>query len=154
MAAYNKVLLIGNLTRDPEIKLMTSGTPVCNFGLAVSEKYTDKNTGEAVENVCFVDVEAWSRQAEIAAEYLSKGSPVFIEGSLKYDTWEDKDGNKRNKLKVRLHRLQLIGQKKDSDEEGGSYQTSGSQTEYQQSAPKTQPKQTEAQKEYEEDVPF
>ena len=119
MASYNRVILLGNLTRDPEMKYLPSGTAVANFGMAMSDKYTDRQTGEQRENVCFVDVEAWDRQAEIVNEYLSKGSPVFIEGSLRFDSWETPEGEKRNKLKVRVFRLQLIGGRRDSDEAGG-----------------------------------
>ncbi len=121
MASYNKVLLMGNLTRDPEMKYLPSGTAVANFGIAMSEKYTDKQSGEQRENVCFVDVEAWDRQAEIVNEYFSKGSPIFIEGALKFDSWETPEGEKRNKLKVRLLRFQFIGGKQDGGEANGGY---------------------------------
>ena len=121
MASYNKVILMGNLTRDPEMKYLPSGTAVTNFGLAMSDKYTDRESGELRETVCFVDVEAWGRQGEIVNEYLSKGSPVFIEGALKFDSWETPEGEKRNKLKVRVFRLQLIGGRRDDDEMGGGY---------------------------------
>ena len=121
MASYNKVILMGNLTRDPEVKYLPSGTAVANFGIAVSERYTDRQTGEQKENVCFVDVEAWDRQAELVNEYLSKGSPIFIEGALKFESWETEDGTKRSKLKVRLFRLQFIGGKRDEDGAGGGY---------------------------------
>ena len=121
MASYNRVILLGNLTRDPEMRYIPSGTAVTNFGLAMSERYTDRQTGEQKENVCFVDVEAWGRQAEIANEYLSKGRPVFIEGALKFDSWETEDGSRRNKLSVRAFRLQLIGGRRDDDEMGGGY---------------------------------
>ncbi|MYB65807.1 single-stranded DNA-binding protein [Candidatus Poribacteria bacterium] len=121
MASYNRVILMGNLTRDPEMKYLPSGTAVTNFGLAMSEKYTDRESGDLKETVCFVDVEAWGRQGEIVNEYLSKGSPVFIEGSLKFDSWETPEGEKRNKLKVRVFRLQLIGGRRDGDEMGGGY---------------------------------
>ena len=101
MASYNKVILMGNLTRDPEMRYIPSGTAVTNFGLAMSDRYTDRQSGEQKETVCFVDVEAWGRQAEIANEYLSKGRPVFIEGTLKFDSWETEDGSRRSKLSVR-----------------------------------------------------
>ncbi len=120
MASYNKVILMGNLTRDPEMKYLPSGTAVANFGIAVSERYTDRQTGEQKENVCFVDIEAWDRQAEIVNEYLSKGSPVFIDGALKFESWETEDGTKRNRLKVRLLRFQFVGGRRDEDG-GGSY---------------------------------
>ena len=121
MASYNKVILMGNLTRDPEMKYLPSGTAVANFGIAMSEKYTDRQSGEQRENVCFVDVEAWDRQAEIVNEYLSKGSPVFLEGSLKFDSWETPEGEKRSKLRVRMFRMQLIGGRQDGDAANGGY---------------------------------
>ena len=121
MASYNKVILMGNLTRDPEMKYLPSGTAVANFGIAMSEKYTDRQSGEQRENVCFVDVEAWDRQAEIVNEYLSKGSPVFLEGALKFDSWETPEGEKRSKLRVRMFRMQLIGGRQDGDAANGGY---------------------------------
>ena len=119
MASYNKVILMGNLTRDPEMKYIPSGSAVTNFGLAVNERYTDRQTGEQKENTCFVEIEAWGRQAEVANEYLSKGRPVFIEGALKFDSWETEDGSKRSRLSVRVFRLQLMGGRRDEDEMGG-----------------------------------
>ena len=121
MASYNKVILMGNLTRDPEVKFLTNGTAVANFGLAVNESYTDRQTGEQKESVCFVDVEAWGRQAEVVGEYFTKGRPILVEGSLKYDSWEADDGTKRNRLKVRLQRFQFVGGRRDEDEMGGGY---------------------------------
>lgn len=135
MASYNRVILMGNLTRDPEMRYIPSGTAVTNFGLAMSDRYTDRQTGEQKENVCFVDVEAWGRQAEIVNEYLTKGSPVFIEGALKFDSWEADDGTKRNKLSVRVFRLQLIGGRRDGDEMGGGYADAAPAAAPTQSAP-------------------
>ncbi len=120
MASYNKVILMGNLTRDPELKYLPSGAAVANFGLAMSETYTDRQTGEKREEVCFVDIEAWGRQAEIANEYLQKGRPVFVDGSLRFDSWEADDGTKRSRLKVRAFRFQFIGGRQDGDG-GGAY---------------------------------
>lgn len=111
---------MGNLTRDPELKYLPSGTAVANFGLAMNETYTDRQTGEKKEEVCFVDIEAWGRQAEIANEYLQKGSSVFIDGSLKFDSWEADDGTKRSRLKIRAFRFQFIGGRQDGDG-GGAY---------------------------------
>ncbi|RKU11266.1 single-stranded DNA-binding protein [Candidatus Poribacteria bacterium] len=121
MASYNKVILMGNLTRDPEMKYLPNGTAIANFGIAINEQYTDRQTGEQKANVCFVDVEAWDRQAEIVNEYLSKGSPVFIDGALKFESWETEDGTKRSKLKVRLFRFQFVGGRRDEDDGGGGY---------------------------------
>ncbi len=121
MASYNKVILIGNLTRDPEMKFLPNGSAVTNFGLAMNERYTDRKTGEQKESACFVEVETWGRQAEIANEYLTKGRPVFIEGSLKFDSWETEDGSKRSRLSVRAFRIQFIGGRQDGDGTDGGY---------------------------------
>ncbi len=121
MASYNRVILMGNLTRDPEMKYLPSGAAVTNFGIAMNERYTDRQTGEQKESACFVDVEAWGRQAEIANEYLTKGRPVFIEGSLKFDSWETEDGSRRSRLSVRAFRIQFLGGRPDDAETGGGY---------------------------------
>jgi single-strand DNA-binding protein len=108
MASYNRVLLMGNLTRNPEIRYTPSGTAVADLGLAVNENFKNK-AGETVEQTCFVDVVVWGRQAETAAEYLHKGSPVFVEGRLQLDQWESQEGEKRSKLRVRADRVQFLG---------------------------------------------
>lgn len=115
MASYNKVILMGNLTRDPELKYLPSGTAVANFGLAMNETYTDRQTGEKREEACFVEIETWGRQAEIVNEYFQKGRPILLEGSLKFDSWEADDGTKRSRLKVRAFRFQFIGGPQDGD---------------------------------------
>ncbi len=110
MANYNRVILIGNLTRDPEVRYIPSGTAVAEFGLAVNRPSTDKNTNERKEDVTFVDITLWGREAELAGEYLAKGRPVLIEGRLQMDTWDDKaTGQKRSKLKVVGERIQFLG---------------------------------------------
>ena len=109
MASYNKVLLMGNLTRDPEVRYTPKGTAIANLGLAVNRTYTTES-GEQKEEVTFVDIEVWGRQAETAGQYLSKGRPVFVEGRLKLDSWEDKEsGQKRNRMKVVAERVQFLG---------------------------------------------
>ena len=108
MASCNKVFLIGNLTRDPELRYTATGTPVANLGLATSRKYKSKE-GELKEETCFVTLVAWGRQAELAGEYLKKGSPVFVEGRLVYRNWETANKEKRNTLEVRIERLQFLG---------------------------------------------
>jgi single-strand DNA-binding protein len=108
MPSYNRVLLMGNLTGNPELKYTPSGTAVADLGLAVNESFKNK-AGELVERTCFVDVVVWSRQAETAAEYLHKGSPVFVEGRLQLDQWENQQGEKRSKLRVRADRVQFLG---------------------------------------------
>jgi single-strand DNA-binding protein len=114
MASYNKVILVGNLTRDPEVKYTTGGTAVTEIGLAVNRNWFDKNSNERKEETTFVDVTLWGRQAEIAGEYLSKGRPVLIEGRLQLDTWEDREtGKKRSKLKVVGESMQMLGSRGD-----------------------------------------
>jgi single-strand DNA-binding protein len=119
MASFNKVILLGNLTRDPEIRYTPKGSAVCDLGLAVNRQYTLEN-GEKREEVTYVDVVLWARLAEIAAEYLKKGRPVFIEGRLQLDTWDDKQsGQKRSKLRVIAESMQLLGSRPSSGGESG-----------------------------------
>jgi single-strand DNA-binding protein len=115
MASFNRVILVGNLTRDPELKYIPSGTAVCDIGLAVNDRRKTAS-GEWIEETTFVDVTLWARTAEVASEYLTKGAPVLIEGRLKLDTWE-KDGKKNSKLRVVGERMQMLGGKSGS---GGS----------------------------------
>ena len=117
MANLNKVMLIGNLTRDPEIKYTPKGSAVADLGLAINRNYTLDN-GEKREEVTFVDVTLWGRTAELAGQYLKKGRPVYIEGRLRLDTWDDKQtGQKRSKLTVVGETMQFLGGRGDS--EGG-----------------------------------
>src|SRR5881409_3195899 len=122
MASFNKVILLGNLTRDPEVRYTPKGSAVCDLGIAINRQYT-LDSGEKREEVTYVDVVLWSRLAEIAGEYLKKGRPVFIEGRLQLDTWDDKQsGQKRSKLRVVAEGMQLIGGRQgggDADEGGG-----------------------------------
>lgn len=116
MASYNRVILVGNLTRDPELRYIPSGTPVTDIGLAVNDRV--KRNDQWVEETTFVDVTLWARQAEVASEYLSKGSPVLIEGRLKLDRWE-KDGQKFSKLRVVGERMQMLGRRGEGGRGGG-----------------------------------
>ena len=108
MASYNRVILVGNVTRDPELRYIASGTAVCDLGLAVNDRKKTAS-GEWVEETTFIDVTLWARTAEVAGEYLSKGSSVLVEGRLKYDTWETPDGQKRSKLRVVGEKMQMLG---------------------------------------------
>jgi single-strand DNA-binding protein len=110
MASFNRVILMGNLTRDIEVRYLQSGMAVADIGLAVNDRRKNQQTGEWIEEVTFVDITLWGRTAEVAGEYLGKGSPIFIEGRLKLDQWE-KDGQKHSKLKVIGERMQMIGSK-------------------------------------------
>jgi single-strand DNA-binding protein len=118
MASFNRVILLGNVTRDPELKYISTGTAVTEIGLAVNDRRKGPN-GDWIEETTFVDVTLWGRTAEIASEYLSKGAPVLIEGRLKLDTWE-KDGKKNSKLRVVGERMQLLGSKGGGGAPGGS----------------------------------
>jgi len=118
MASYNRVILVGNLTRDPELRYVPSGAAVTEIGLAVNDRRKGAN-GEWIEETTFVDVTLWSRTAEIACEYLTKGSNVLIEGRLKLDTWE-KEGKKNSKLRVVGERMQMLGARGGGPAGGGS----------------------------------
>jgi len=107
MASFNRVILVGNVTRDPEIRYISSGTAVTDVGLAVNDRRKNAS-GEWVEETTFVDVTLWGRTAEVAGEYVTKGSPLLIEGRLKLDTWE-KEGKKHSKLRVVCDRMQMLG---------------------------------------------
>lgn len=119
MANLNKVMLIGNLTRDPELRHTPKGTAVTELGLAINRIWKDEQ-GQKQEDTTFVDVTLWGRQAEVAQQYLTKGSPCYIEGRLSLDTWDDKaTGQKRSKLKVVGEALQLLGTKGGGGGNGG-----------------------------------
>lgn len=118
MASFNKVILMGNLTRDPEVRYTQGGTAVSEIGLAVNDKRKDAK-GEWIEETTFVDVTLWGRTAEIAGEYLGKGSSVLVEGRLKLDSWE-KDGQKRSKLRVVAENMRMLGGKGGGGGRGGS----------------------------------
>jgi single-strand DNA-binding protein len=118
MASFNRVILLGNLTRDVEVRYLQSGTAVADVGMAVNDRRKGQN-GEWIDETTFVDVTLWGRTAEVAGEYLSKGSPLLVEGRLKYDTWE-KDGQKRSKLSVVCERMQMVGSRGGAGGGGGS----------------------------------
>jgi single-strand DNA-binding protein len=125
MASFNKVILLGNLTRDPEVRYTPKGTAVTDLGLAVNRTYTADN-GEKREEVTFVDVTFWGRTAEVAGEYLKKGRPVFVEGRLQLDSWDDKtSGQKRTKLKVIGENMQMLGAPRGGGSGGGDEENSG-----------------------------
>lgn len=151
MANVNKVILIGNVTRDPEIKYTPKGTAVTDVGLAVNRFIPASDGGERREETTFIDVTLWGRQAEIAGEYVKKGRPVYIEGRLQMDTWDDKQtGQKRSKLRVVCENLQLLGSR---DGGGGGVRSSyeddappASRSRSSHSAPPSEPE--------DDDIPF
>lgn len=154
MVALNRVILAGNLTRDPELRYTPSGMAVAEFGLAVSEAYKNK-AGELVESVCFVDIQVWGRTAENCGEYLSKGSPALIEGRLQFDQWQSKEGEKRSKLRVRADRVQFLGRPRkaefgDAPEGGGG----GKGSKREASAPANGDEPPSAAEDKEDDLPF
>ena len=107
MGAMNRVFLMGNLTRNPELRKTPAGVAVSDLGLAVSEKYRNK-AGALVESTCFTDVVVWGRQAELCVQYLLKGAPVMVEGRLQLDQWQTDTGEKRSRLRVRADRIQFL----------------------------------------------
>jgi single-strand DNA-binding protein len=119
MASFNRVILMGNITRDVELKYLQSGTAVTEVGLAVNDRRKDAKTGQWVDETTFVDVTMWGRTAEIAGEYLSKGSSVLVEGRLKLDQWET-DGQKRSKLRVVCENLRMLGGRGEKGGGGGA----------------------------------
>ncbi|MEI8386075.1 MAG: single-stranded DNA-binding protein [Verrucomicrobiota bacterium] len=156
MANVNKVILIGNVTRDPEVKFTPKGSAVADVGLAINRNYTLDN-GEKREETIFVDVELWGRLAEIAGEYAKKGRPIYIEGRLRMDTWEDKtSGQKRSRMKVVGENLQLLGSRPSSggggpeEEGGGQHESRPQRTTRPAPAQQQPPKSSEP----DDDIPF
>jgi single-strand DNA-binding protein len=150
MASFNKVLLLGNLTRDPEVRYTPKGSAVCDLGMAVNRSYTT-DAGEKREEATFVDVTLWGRAAEVAGEYLRKGRPVFIEGRLQLDSWDDKQtGQKRSKLKVIGETMQLLG----SPRGGGGAPAEAGDDDRQSSRPTPPPKPSTRAEPDEDEIPF
>ena len=119
MANLNRVFLMGNLTRDPELRYTQGGTAIAKFGMAVNRKWTSPE-GERKEDVCFVDITAFGRQAEVICEYCHKGNPLFVEGRLQYSTWQSQEGQKRNKLEVVVEGFQFLGGRPEEESEEGA----------------------------------
>jgi single-strand DNA-binding protein len=157
MANFNKVYLIGNLTRDPELRVTPKGTAICQFGLAVNRQFKDES-GATRDETTFVDIEAWGRQGETISKYCTKGRPLFVEGRLKFDQWEDKtSGQKRSRLKVVLEGFQFLGGR---GEGGGAPSSGGDESEQspERHAPPARPARPAAPaapaEDIDEDVPF
>jgi single-strand DNA-binding protein len=150
MASYNRVILMGNLTRDPELRYLPSNTPVVNLGLAVNRRYKNQQ-GEQQEEVTFVDCEAFARPAEVINQYMSKGQPILIEGRLRLDQWQTQDGQNRSKLKVVVENFQFVGGRGGDGQGGGQGQSAGG-GQAQGAAPGGQPPGPEAVEE--DDIPF
>ena len=120
MAALNKVMLIGNLGRDPEVRYTSDGKPVANFTMATTDRWSDATSGERREKTEWHRIVVWGKQAEIAGEYLRKGRQVYVEGSLQTREWTDRDGNKRQTTEIKAQRFQMLGQRGGGSESGGS----------------------------------
>ncbi len=165
MPALNKVLLMGNLTRDPELRVTPKGTPICQFGLAINRTFK-MESGETREEVTFVDIEAWGKQGETIAKYCTKGRPLYVEGRLKLDSWEDKNTKeKRSKMKIVLENFQFLGDGRGgggggdrgsaapaSSAPGGGDEASGSPERH--APPPRSAAKPGAQENLDEDVPF
>jgi len=155
MASVNKVILIGNCTRDPEVRYTPKGTAVADIGMAMN-RYFSSDGGEKREETTFVDVTLWGRQAEVAGEYLKKGRPVYIEGRLQMDSWDDKNtGEKRTKLKIVGEKMEFLG----GGEGGGGFSSQQREENPQsnQSAPQSPAENDGAQFETDsddDDIPF
>lgn len=147
MASFNRVILMGNLTRDPQLKYLPSQTPVVEFGLATNRKFKT-SSGDMREEVCFIDCSAFGRQAEVINQYCQKGRPLLVEGHLKFDTWEDRNGGgKRSKHTIVVENFQLLGGRDGGQGGGGGGYQSAPQQDYppaQSSAPQRPPMQQQA----------
>lgn len=149
MASFNKVILMGNLTRDPEMRVTPNGHTICKMGLAVSRTYSTRE-GERREETTFVDIDAFGKQAEVISKYMRKGRPIMIEGRLKLDQWESNEGQKRSKLGVILENFQFVGGPREEGE-GGGYEQSSPPARDAGAAPAEKTGDSDA---LDEDVPF
>ncbi len=139
MASYNKVILLGNLTRDPQLRYLPSNTAVCEFGLAMNRRYKDRD-GNQKEEVCFVDIEAFGRQAETINQYTTKGRALLVEGRLHLDSWTGQDGQKRSRLRVIVENFQFVGGRGDAPAAGAApYERPAATDERTGSAPSPDP---------------
>ena len=163
MPSLNKVLLMGNLTRDPELRVTPKGTPICQFSLAINRQFK-MESGESREEVIFVDIEAWGKQGETIAKYMTKGRPLYVEGRLRLDQWEDKNTKeKRSRMKVVLEQFQFLGDSRGGGA-GGSGGAGGMEPGIDQTAsperhsppprPSTGGSKPPPQENLDEDVPF
>jgi single-strand DNA-binding protein len=109
MAGYNRIIMMGNLTRDPELRQLQSGGTVCRFGIASNRSFKNRQTGTITQDVCFIDVDVWGAQAESCNQYLQKGRPVLVEGRLKFDSWKDAEGQTRSKYSIVAESVQFLG---------------------------------------------
>jgi single-strand DNA-binding protein len=159
MASVNKVILIGNLGRDPEVRYTPSGAAVCNLRLATTRNWKSRDTGERQEETEWHSVVLYDRQAEVAGEYLKKGRPVYIEGRLKTRKWQDKDGNDRYTTEIVAETMQLLGGRDGGGDEGYSRDSEGGASSRPAPAPRAPatrpaPKSSTSLDEMDDDIPF
>ncbi len=109
MSSFNRIIMAGNLTRDPDYKQLTSGQSVCRLGLASNRQFKNKQSGDMIQEVCYIDIDVWGPQAESCRQYLQKGRPILVEGRLKLDTWDDTNGQKRSKHSIVADRVVFLG---------------------------------------------
>lgn len=109
MASYNRIIIVGNLTRDPDYKQLSTGAAVCRLGLASNRQYKNRQSGSVTQEVCYIDVDVWGPQAETCRQYLAKGRPVLVEGRLKLDSWQDAEGQNRSKHSIVAERVVFLG---------------------------------------------
>jgi len=124
MAGFNKVILLGNLTRDPQLRYLPNNNPVCDFGLAANRRWRDRD-GNQHDEVCFVDLAAFGRQAEVINQYMSKGRTMLVEGRLKFDSWTGQDGQKRSKHSIVVESFQFVGPREGAAPGGGASRGTG-----------------------------
>lgn len=161
MPSLNKVLLMGNLTRDPELRVTPKGTPICQFSLAINRQFK-MESGETREEVIYVDVEAWGKQGETISKYVTKGRPLFVEGRLRLDQWEDKNTKeKRSRMKVVLENFQFLGDSRGGGAGAGGGGGAGAEAGGEQNSPdryspppRAAAPKPGAQENLDEDVPF
>ena len=127
MASFNRVIMIGNLTRDPEHKQLASGQAVCRLGLASNRQFKNKQTGTMVQEVCFVDIDVWGPQAESCRQFLAKGRSVLVEGRLKMDSWQEPDGAKRTKHTIVADRVTFLSSGQPQDDIADDYEAAANQ---------------------------
>lgn len=151
MASVNKAILIGNLGKDPETRYLPNGDAVCNFSIATSEQWTDKHSGEKKETTEWHNVVAFRKLAEICAKYLAKGSSVYVEGRIKTEKWQDKEGNDRYTTKIYADNMRMLGGKRDGEQSAPRSESTPAQNQ-QRSAPAQSAHGSFA--DFEDDIPF
>jgi single-strand DNA-binding protein len=158
MAGFNKVILLGNLTRDPQLRYLPNNTAVCDFGLAVNRRWRDRD-GNQRDEVCFVDVAAFGRPAEVINQYMSKGRQMLVEGRLKFDSWTGQDGQKRSKHSIVVDNFQFVGAREDTTGGGDSGPSRGGYTPTERESPvpdtrTAEPLEPDAPPPSDSDIPF